>query len=341
MDPDWYFEHVLAYAEPGMPVRRERGALATWRDWWSRQVAGAEPVRTAATQGFVLTTAQLAALGVSRSAARHAVRRGLWCVPAYGTVGVADIRTGAGDAGMISRRRHALVGAAAALKRPGHVVSGRTAAILHGLPTLAVPGQAELTDPVPDGLGSRGGAHLFGAGFADSATTSWFGTPVTTVARTLADLGRHDRRDALMAADAALREKATTLADLHVDIDAARGWPGVRQGRAVLGLASPLAESPLESLVRLAMHDDGFPEPELQYPIGGYRVDLALPGHRLIIEADGKDKYTGDELWREKRREHHLRALGWWVERVLWVDVLHNWPSTSARLWRALQRLPG
>lgn len=62
---------------------------------------------------------------------------------------------------------------------------------------------------------------------------------------------------------------------------------------------------------------------------------MLLPGD-LVVECDGKVKYTADELWTEKRREARLRALGFRVDRVLWEDVVHHWPETSARLRRAL-----
>jgi very-short-patch-repair endonuclease len=110
----------------------------------------------------------------------------------------------------------------------------------------------------------------------------------------------------------------------------------VRGAREVVALASPLAESPLESLVRLAVHDDGFPPPQLQVRIACYRVDLAWPAQRVIVEADGRVKYSGDELWREKRREHELRRHGYTVIRVLWSDLRAGWPVVRDMLATAL-----
>ncbi len=149
-----------------------------------------------------------------------------------------------------------------------------------------------------------------------------------------------------MAADAALWQELIDVQQIEESLARSRGWPGVRQARAVLALASSLAESPLESITRLAMYDDDFPEPQLQYYIGGRRIDLALPDHRLLIEADGRVKYrtptdasSDDALWQEKLREQAVRRPGWWMERVIWGDVTTSWPMTSDRLWRALQRL--
>jgi very-short-patch-repair endonuclease len=103
-------------------------------------------------------------------------------------------------------------------------------------------------------------------------------------------------------------------------------------------MADPLTESALESLVRLALHDDGFPRPQLQVRIAGtsYRADMLWPAHRLILEIDGLAKYTDAEWRREKRREQELRRLGYRVERVTWDDVVNRWPQTRSRLLAAL-----
>lgn len=338
LDPDWYFEHVLFFAEPGGgPV--VVGPAAAWSIWWSRQ-AGDDPLRRhAARRGFVVQRRELMALGVTVSQSRTAIRRGRWTRARRGVVAPVDLRTDLPEHGaehVLARRRHAVESAAAALRRRRDVVSGRSAAILHGLPTLQVPDDPELTALEPARLGHRPVTHVHGARLAAAEVTRWFGVPVTTVARTLVDLARHDRRDAIMAADAALRERLLVRRDIDTALMAARGWPGVRQARAVLTLADPRAESPLESLVRLALHDDGFPTPEPQVWLGRDRVDLYLVRHRLVIEADGRVKYRGDELWQEKKREQRLRDLGNRVERVLWTDLGRGWPATRARLWAAL-----
>jgi hypothetical protein len=158
---------------------------------------------------------------------------------------------------------------------------------------------------------------------------------VTSVARTLVDLARHDRRDAIMAVDAALREDLVTVAEIDLELTDAIGWPGVRQARAVLALADPRAESPLESITRLALHDDGFPCPEPQFWIGADRVDFYWPKYGFVLEADGREKYQDDANWEEKKREARLRAHRDQVksvDRVIWSDITRNWPATRARL---------
>ena len=151
-EPDWYFEHVLNRALPGRSGLLARSPAEAWRDWWQARAMSDDPVVAAAAhQGFVLRTVQLATVGVSRTTARTRVRRGSWISPRPGTVAPIDVRLGTDDRFEILRRTHALQAAASAICRPGHVISARSAAVLRGLPTLAVPTDAELT--APDGCG--------------------------------------------------------------------------------------------------------------------------------------------------------------------------------------------
>jgi hypothetical protein len=187
--------------------------------------------------------------------------------------------------------------------------------------------------------GSLDATHVFNAALDGEELMSWFGLPVTDVARTVLDLARHDRWDGLMAADAALHEDRVTRAELRRGAARASGWPGVRRAREVIDLADARAESALESITRLRLHDDGFPAPRLQVPVHDperrttYRVDLVIEEWNLAIEADGRDKYHDDAIWAEKRREGRVRRLaGYRTERVLWSDVTTDWPETARRL---------
>lgn len=109
-----------------------------------------------------------------------------------------------------------------------------------------------------------------------------------------------------------------------------------------MGLASPLAESPAESLARVHIHELGFASPreQLSLTVDGrdYRPDFAWPGRRLILEVDGALKYAGgDETAvrrEEKARQLALQRAGWTVARVEWVDVQnpHRLTMILARL---------
>jgi very-short-patch-repair endonuclease len=68
------------------------------------------------------------------------------------------------------------------------------------------------------------------------------------------------------------------------------------------------------------------------------RVDMLWPEQHVVLEADGKIKYTGAELWREKRRQLRLERLGYRVVRAIWSDV-HR-PQALLEHLRAWLRAP-
>jgi hypothetical protein len=296
-DPQWYLDNVLAQAAPVVD-KLDILPIAAWQAWWELQALSDDPLnRLARKQGFAVTSSQLRAGGCLAHDVRREMRRGKWWRPAHGTASPVVIQ---GDDFTAVRRRHAICASAAALLRPGHIVIGPSAAISYGLPTMAVPAQPMLLSAEPDWLGRHTASHIRHAGISDAEIGSWFGVPLTTMPRTIVDLARHDRRTGIMAADAALREDCVTRTELGAALASARGWPGVRQAREIVSLADGDAESPLESIVRLALHDDGFPPPKLQRVVAGYRVDFLWPEYRLILEADGRGKYRDDALWHER-----------------------------------------
>jgi hypothetical protein len=313
-------------------MRVEVGKAGAWQELWSNRVQelrGAPAADIALAQGFAATTAQLRDLGLDHNDLRRMVRRGEWSRPDRGVLSPVVVKVDGFDG---ERQAHALRSTAAALLRPNHVITGRSAAVLNALPVLASPREPVLTSRDDDSRGRRSGVHVRTAALRRSAVTSWFGAPVTTVPRTVVDLARLSRYDGIMAADAALHESLSTARALRGEVANAAGWPGVRQAREIIALADGDAESPLESLTRLALHDDGFPKPLLQRWIAGYQVDFVWPEYALILEADGRVKYAGDEGWVEKKRQLTLARAGYDVERILWSDLFAGWPAMSARL---------
>jgi very-short-patch-repair endonuclease len=60
---------------------------------------------------------------------------------------------------------------------------------------------------------------------------------------------------------------------------------------------------------------------------------------RVVLEADGKVKYTGRELWREKLRQERLERLGYRVVRALWSDVTAR-PDELVQRVRSMTHTP-
>jgi hypothetical protein len=342
-DPEWYLDHVLV---PSGIDRHSVGPVRAWQGSWlalahtlradDGESPAAAAARLAVHQGFVLTRGQALECGMSDAELRRVVRRGSWTPSGRGTLAVVPTRRPDDDyAG--DRRAHAVLATAAVLRRPAHTIGGASAAILHGLPTFAVPARPQLLTERPVATGRRQVVDVRRARLSSDDRDTWFGAPVTEITATIVELARHDPRSGLMAADAALHERLVSVSDLRDRIDRAAARRGIRRAREVLGLACELIESPLESLTHLALHDSGFPPPKPQVWLRGgdgkrYRVDFFWPALGFILEADGRRKYRDDALWREKNRDVALTRAGYQVARVRWADVVENWFTTAGWL---------
>jgi hypothetical protein len=109
-------------------------------------------------------------------------------------------------------------------------------------------------------------------------------------------------------------------------------------------LASPLAESPMESEARLVMLDGGLPPPVLQYEVVDlngrtWRLDFAWPESRVAAEYDGVDWHSGPEAFlRDRQRTAALLDLGWVVVPIIAGDVRYRPAELVARIRRRLAR---
>ncbi len=171
------------------------------------------------------------------------------------------------------------------------------------------------------------------------------GRPATTPAWTAIEVARGLRRPrALATLDAALRSGMCSRDDLDEAVAPQSGRRGIVTARGLIGLASPLAESPMESEARLAMIDGGLPSPVLQYEIvdlQGYtwRLDFAWPELRVAAEYDGVDWHSGpDAFLRDRRRSAALQDLGWVVVPIVAADVRYRRVELVRRLETRLER---
>jgi predicted transcriptional regulator of viral defense system len=211
-DLDWYLDHVVVpRGRDGRPV----GPIRAWQACWQARAQAllgefgasrAAAVRMALRQGFVVTRAAARAAGMTSAELRRIVRAGTWCAPHRGVVAVLSPAAAQPLGHATQYASHTLAAAASALTHPGHVISGPSAAVLHGFPRLHAPDGVVLTARHPSRMGNRGRVPIRAAGLHDSDVTTWHGAAVTTLARTIVDVARHDRASGLVAADAALHE---------------------------------------------------------------------------------------------------------------------------------------
>jgi hypothetical protein len=224
------------------------------------------------------------------------------------------------------------------------VASHQSAALIHGLDLFPrPPGTVILTRPTSRRSGRLPAAAVFfhAAELPDDHVTRLLGTRVTTVPRTVVDLARGSSfMSAVVTADSALRDGATTKEMLIATCDACAGWPGVRQARRAIDFSDPRAESVLESCARVIFEEQGLDPPEPQFTIEGpgfrYSVDFYWPKYRVIAEADGEIKYSDPRnAIRQLDRDQRLRDLGYKVVHFTWRELFRDPQAVIERIRKA------
>jgi very-short-patch-repair endonuclease len=151
------------------------------------------------------------------------------------------------------------------------------------------------------------------------------GVAVTSPVRTALDLAcRGSLVDAVVAVDALARAFGfPPQGVVRCAYDHPRRRGAARLPR-VVGLADPRAESPMETRIRLAIVLDGLPAPQLQVPVGPYRLDMAYPELMLGIEHDGSEHREERRALRDLDRQAYFTGAGWRIVRFPKRVVLHE-----------------
>lgn len=162
-----------------------------------------------------------------------------------------------------------------------------------------------------------------------------------------ATAGLSDLRVFLVPADGALAKGLVTRADLTQAVTLLTGQPGVHHARAGIALVDERHESAGETLAHLLLRQLGYDlVPQWTVPgtqswtrAGeGYRADFGIRRTGVLVEVDGKVKYTTrKDLWDEKQREDRIRQLGYEVVRLTMAD-LHDPARVRSLVEAALQR---
>jgi hypothetical protein len=197
----------------------------------------------------------------------------------------------------------------------------------------------------PDGRRLRSADGLVVHRREGAPLTTVAGRPATTAAWTAIEVACGLRRPrALATLDAALRSGTCSRLEMARMVRPQSGRRGIVAARELLPLASPLAESPMESEARLVMLDGGLPPPVLQYEVVDlngrtWRLDFAWPDHRVAAEYDGVDWHSGpDAFRRDRRRSSALQELGWSTVAIVAEDVRYRPGQLIRRLEMQLRR---
>jgi hypothetical protein len=254
-----------------------------------------------------------------------------------------------GDPGPDPVRAHVLsVLAAMATVGGKAVASYHSAALLHRLSLLTSPPAGTVTLTLPPAKkwnrAQPADVVFHASDLPKEHVTRLYNLPVTTVARTVADLARTlPFMDAVVVADSALNQEKATKPELLLALGQGKGWPGVRQARRAVEFADERAESPLESAARVVFANAGLAPPELQVTIAGEqgqfaaRVDFLWRARKVIAEADGLVKYSDrKDLLKERERDHQLREAGYTTVHFTWRELFQTPETVITRIRSAL-----
>jgi hypothetical protein len=219
---------------------------------------------------------------------------------------------------------------AATLGGRSAVISGRTAAALHGFPGFR-RGAIEIT--VPKGSNHR--SRLARVRQSDLVErTKVEGIPVVTPAQCVIEVARDRTASQLgrLVEELADRDRRFlgALQDRYVELAHTR-WPGIARIRAVLA-ARGEGEVPAPTALESVLHEvlgrvAGLPPYIAQAPFpwrphARQRVDVLIPEWGAVIEADGRRWHTRvDDFERDRARDNEAVLHGFRVLRFTWHQL--------------------
>lgn len=244
-----------------------------------------QPLASLLPSGRPFTSAMAAEVGVDRRALARMLRDGVLRRLLRGVY----VDTTVADSPELRRAAAGLVAG------PGRVVTGRSAAWLHG---VTVPGWSD-------------GQHLEvrarrARPLPARDVTELGEVRVTTPVRTTLDLGRLlTPEQAIGALDAILRAGLVHHRELLAEVPRMGRLPGAAQLRRVVALADGRSGCLAESVLRMRWYDAALPTPIPRLALGGELwLELAVPVRRFAVVLAGR--LTDVEL-------AALRSRGWRV----------------------------
>jgi len=274
----------------------------------------------ASRQHGVVARRQLEAIGLTPSMLRSRLATGQ-LVPLHRgvyAVGHAHLRT----------EGHWLAAVLAAGDRA--VLSHRDAAALHGLRPCNRP-RIEVSTPAQRNRTAR--LDVYGRralGVQDVTTVD--GIPVTTVSRTLVDLGEvlaHQQLTKVLGE--AERQRTLDVTGIEEAIGRLRG----RRGPSVAGVRAALRDlsdhgatltrSPLEDRLLPLLDAHRLPRPATNAYVEGYEGDAVWRRERLVVELDGWDAHkTRRAFQHDRTKANALANAGWTVLRFTHDDLVRR-----------------
>jgi very-short-patch-repair endonuclease len=173
------------------------------------------------------------------------------------------------------------------------------------------------------------------------------GIPVTSVRRTLLDLGAVVPQDRLeKCVERAFFRGMTSAGALWAYIDEVgrQGRRGVQPLRAVLELRGrvPATESDLETEMLQLLRRAGLPEPVRQHEVvvasRRFRIDLAYPDLKIAIEIDGDEPHFGaSKTDADNTRDGLLQLDDWLTQHFTRRHIRHEEHASAQRVRLAIK----
>jgi len=234
--------------------------------------------------------------------------------------------------------------AAALLLPKGGAIGGLSALWMWGVAPLGEPDRVTVVLPEDMRLRRHSRLEVRRGAVSPDDVTGILGLRVTTPERTAFDLARRlPRVGAIVCLDAMLKKGKVRLDRLAADFASRHRWPGRRRAEAALNDVEPLAESPMETRLRLLAVDAGLPRPVAQYKIMNgkrfvARVDYAYPEYKIALEYDGDHHRERVTHRFDMERQNELHVMGWIVLRFHADDVLRRPEHVVAQIRAVLRR---
>lgn len=282
----------------------------------------------------VAATDQLVAAGVARPLLDRAVADGF--LERRGPRLLVDPRWSSGGDNKADWKRQLFMAfyGCAPRQRATAAVFRRSAACLWGLDGITTPNGSPPVE-IAVSMGRRPAGKLFLVRpFGLDERSELEGLPVTSVTRTLMDLGQVAGKDVLeRALESALRRHYVTVGDLSTALGQVHRLPGTNALRSLIAdrpAGLPPTESDAETLFVQLARRAGLPPPRRQFCVrtaeGTFRTDFAWPLVRIAVEIDGAATHASARaLTRDLRRQNAvvvaLAAAGWILLRFTWYDL--------------------
>ena len=115
------------------------------------------------------------------------------------------------------------------------------------------------------------------------------------------------------------------------------GRYGSPAARRMLQAADSGARSQAERLLVKLLHDAGITGWIANYPVAGYKADVAFPDVQVVVEVDGWAFHSAPEDFEADRvRQNRIVLSGWTVLRFTWLDLVETPERVIAEIRRAI-----